>query len=51
MVRYVAILLSSMQCVEGFQIALKMIIGVRLCLNSQQHKKIKDAMNTDKGIN
>ena len=36
MIRYVAILLSSMQCVEGFLMALKIsIIGVRLCLNSQ----------------
>ena len=36
MVRYVAILLSSMQCVEVFLMALnKSIIGVRLCLNSQ----------------
>ena len=36
MVRYAAILLSSVQCIEGFLMALKFsIIGVRLCLSSQ----------------
>ena len=33
--RYVAILLSSMQCVEGFLVTLKTIIDVQLCLNDQ----------------
>ena len=42
MVRYVAILLSSMQCVEGFLMALKkLIIGVQLCLTANNVKKLK----------
>ena len=41
--RYVAILLSSTQCIEGFLVTLiNSIIDVKFCLKDKLRKKLKD---------
>ena len=56
MVRYVAILLFSVQCVEGFLMALNNFdywcsVVLKQPITSKSKRRHVDVMNIDKGIN
>ena len=56
MVCYVVILLSSMQCVEGFLMALKnfdywCLVMIKHPITSKDKRRHIDIVNIDKGIN